>query len=78
MSGPGSARSKGLADSYSGVALPTSRLDPKEVAGSGFRYQKVFGEDQFIAAGVVYIPVGGSKPGKHSKDNSYVRGRDEV
>jgi centromere protein C len=36
-------------------------------------YQKVFGEDQFIAAGVVFIPVGGKKPGKHSKDNSYVR-----
>jgi centromere protein C len=37
-----------------------------------FRYQKVFGEDQFIASGVVYIPVGSSKPAKQSKDNSYV------
>jgi hypothetical protein len=33
----------------------------------------VFGEDQFIAAGVVYVPIGCKKPGKHSKDNSYVR-----
>jgi centromere protein C len=42
------------------------------VSGSEFKYQKVFGEDQFIASGVVYIPVGGSKPSKQSKDNSYV------
>ena len=55
-----------------GVAFPKSRLDPKPVTGSDFKYQKVFGEDQFIAAGVVYIPVGGSKPSKQSKDNSYV------
>ncbi|ORY22701.1 Mif2/CENP-C like-domain-containing protein [Naematelia encephala] len=54
------------------VAFTHSMLDPKEVLGSGFKYQKVFGEDQFVAAGVVYIPVGSSKPGKMSKDNSYV------
>lgn len=55
-----------------GVAFPKTRLDPKPVAGSDFKYQKVFGEDQFIASGVVFIPVGGSKPSKQSKDNSYV------
>ena len=47
-------------------------LAPKEVEGAQFKYQKVFGEDQFIAGGVVYIPVGGDKPGKFSKDNAYV------
>jgi len=55
-----------------GIAFPKSLLEPKNVLGGEFKYQKVFGEDQFIAAGVVFIPVGGSKPGKYSKDNSYV------
>jgi hypothetical protein len=55
-----------------GIAFPKSRLEPKMVQGSKFKYQKVFGEGQFIAAGVVYIPVGGNKPGKFSRDNSYV------
>ena len=35
----------------------------------------MFGEDQFIASGVVYIPEGCSKPAKQSKDNSYVSGK---
>lgn len=48
-------------------------LNPKSVDGSQFMYQKIFGEGQFIAAGVVHIPPGGKKPGKHSKDNAYVR-----
>lgn len=49
-------------------------LEPRTVKGAGasFRYQKVFGEDVFLAAGVVEIPVGGEKPGKFSKDNAYV------
>ena len=55
-----------------GIALPKALLDPKEVLSANFKYQKVFGEDQFMASGVVYVPVGGSKPAKYSKDNSYV------
>ncbi|EIW66523.1 hypothetical protein M231_02297 [Tremella mesenterica] len=56
------------------IAFPQSRLSPKpsETPGGHFLYQKVFGEEQFIAAGVIYIPVGGIKPGKHSKDNAYI------
>ncbi|RSH94857.1 hypothetical protein EHS25_004663 [Saitozyma podzolica] len=54
------------------IAYPKNLLDPKEVKDGNFKYQKVFGEDQFIAAGVVYVPIGCKKPGKHSKDNSYV------
>ena len=55
-----------------GLAFPRAMLTPKEVEGANFKYQKVFGEDQFIAGGVVYIPVGSDKPGKFSKDNAYV------
>lgn len=61
-----------------GIAYPKNLLDPKEVKDGNFKYQKVFGEDQFIAAGVVYVPIGCKKPGKHSKDNSYVRLKQSV
>lgn len=58
-----------------GIAYPARLLKPKLV-GAGddnfFRYQKVFGEDLFMAAGVVELPIGGKKPGKASKDNAYV------
>ncbi|WWC58374.1 uncharacterized protein I303_100914 [Kwoniella dejecticola CBS 10117] len=37
-----------------------------------FRYQKIFGEGNFMAAGVVHIGVGKSKAPKPSKDNAYV------
>lgn len=47
-------------------------LQPKLVLGSNFTYQKVFGEDEFFAAGVLNIQVGGSKPSKPSRDNAYV------
>jgi centromere protein C len=61
-----------VADVPPGLAYPKHLLSPKQVPNSSFLYQKVFGEDQFIAAGMVVIPVGASKPAKHSKDNSYV------
>lgn len=61
-----------------GVAMPYARLEPKQVVGSNFKYQKVFGEDNFVAAGVVFIPPGGEKPAKPSKDNCYVSGSGAV
>ncbi|ORX35333.1 Mif2/CENP-C like-domain-containing protein [Kockovaella imperatae] len=54
------------------IAYPRHRLEPQPVAGGTFKYQKVFGEDLFIAGGVLYVPVGGMKPGKFSKDNAYI------
>ncbi len=59
-------------DIVTGIAYPRCKLEPKDVRGAEFKYQKVFGEDQFIAGGVLYLPIGGSKPPKYSKDNSYV------
>jgi len=53
--------------------MPASKLRPKPVLDSGFKYEKVFGDGKFIASGVVYIPVGKMKPNKPAKDNSYVR-----
>jgi centromere protein C len=37
-----------------------------------FRYQKIFGEEEFFAAGVLHIPVGIAKEAKNSRDNAYV------
>ena len=55
-----------------GIAYPQSRLTPKQVKGAPFFYQKVFGEETFVAGGIVQIPIGGSKPAKPAKDNAYV------
>ncbi|WWD16350.1 hypothetical protein CI109_100776 [Kwoniella shandongensis] len=54
------------------IAAPKKLLEPKMVQGGTFKYQKVFGEGQFMAAGVVYIPPGQKKATKPSKDNAYV------
>lgn len=72
--GAGSGRVRGVHDTdrATGICYPRALLDPKLVMNSEFKYQKVFGEGKFIASGVVYIPVGGSKPGKPSRDNAYV------
>lgn len=40
---------------------------------NGFKFQKVFGDASFVAAGMLEIPVGGEKPSKPTKDNTYVR-----
>jgi hypothetical protein len=39
---------------------------------NGFKFQKVFGDASFVAAGMLEIPVGGEKPSKPTKDNTYV------
>ncbi len=42
-------------------------------ADNNFLFQKIFGDGEFIAAGQLIIPVGGKKPNKGTKDNTYVR-----
>ena len=39
---------------------------------NGFKFQKVFGDASFVAAGMLEIPVDGEKPSKPTKDNTYV------
>jgi hypothetical protein len=53
-----------------GVACPWSRLSLRPTGG--FQYQKIFAESQFLAGGIIYIPMGSKKPAKSSKDNAYV------
>ena len=47
-------------------------IEPKQAASSDFMFQKVFSDGEFIASGQVVLPVGGKKPSKSSKDNTYV------
>lgn len=48
-------------------------LKPKPVATNDWSFQKVFGDADFIAAGVLIIPPNAKKPSKGTKDNTYVR-----
>ncbi|WVW82041.1 hypothetical protein I302_104046 [Kwoniella bestiolae CBS 10118] len=59
-------------ESHRKIACPKSLLVPSNKTNQTFSYQKVFGEGDFMAAGVVVIPVGQSKTTKPSKDNAYV------
>ncbi|OCF73564.1 hypothetical protein I204_05407 [Kwoniella mangroviensis CBS 8886] len=59
-------------ESHRKIACPKALLNPEHKANQNFSYQKVFGEGDFMAAGVVMIPVGKSKTTKPSKDNAYV------
>ena len=51
-------------------------VDLQPALNNDFLFQKIFGEDDFIAAGVVLIPPGKVKPTKSSRDNAYVCHRD--
>ncbi|KAG1734287.1 Mif2/CENP-C like-domain-containing protein [Suillus lakei] len=54
------------------IVYTGKKIDPKPAAGGGWFFQKVFGEGDFIAAGVLRIPPQGRKPSKGTKDNTYV------
>ena len=56
-----------------GVAFTSRMLNPKVAANSNYMFQKVFGDNDFIAAGQILIPPGEQKPAKPAKDNTYVR-----
>jgi centromere protein C len=48
-------------------------LDPQPTANGDESFQKVFGDADFIAAGVLVIPPKGRKPRRNTKYNTYVR-----
>ena len=47
-------------------------VNPREAANSSWLFDKIFGDDDFIAAGQLIIPPRGRKPSKAAKDNTYV------
>jgi centromere protein C len=55
-----------------GVAFTSTMLDPRPTANGDWSFQKVFGDAEFIAAGVLVIPPNARKPSKGTKDNTYV------
>ena len=55
-----------------GVAYPARMFNPKLAADGSWYFDKVFSDDEFIAAGQLVIPPSGRKPSKAAKDNTYV------
>lgn len=55
-----------------GLAYTAKQIDPEPAAGGAFAFQKMFGDDDFIASGIITFPVGGKKAMKSTKDNTYV------
>jgi len=47
-------------------------FNPKLAADGSWYFDKVFSDDEFIAAGQLVIPPSGRKPSKAAKDNTYV------
>ncbi|KAI5116067.1 hypothetical protein M0805_005580 [Coniferiporia weirii] len=54
------------------LAFTAKMVIPRTAANNDFAYQKIFGDGEFIAAGQLILPVGGKKPSKGTKDNTYV------
>ena len=55
------------------IACTADSIRPRQAFNQSFSYEKLFGVGEFMAAGILVIPVDGDKPTKPSKDNSYVR-----
>jgi len=54
------------------VAFTAAMVTPKWTSNEQFMFQKIFGDDEFIAAGQIIIPPGKQKPSKPARDNTYV------
>ncbi|KAL0575895.1 mitotic fidelity of chromosome transmission-related protein [Marasmius crinis-equi] len=54
------------------IACPPSKVDTQKAGNAEWEFQKIFGDEQFIAAGQLLIPEKGRKPSKTTKDNTYV------
>jgi hypothetical protein len=48
-------------------------VQPDARGKHAYRFQKIFTDGQYMAGGVLEIPVGASKPLKPARDNTYVR-----
>ena len=57
---------------FAGVAVTAKMVSLRDAANANFKFQKIFGEGSFLAAGQLLIPPEGSKPTKNTKDNSFV------
>ncbi|KAH8090379.1 Mif2/CENP-C like-domain-containing protein [Filobasidium floriforme] len=53
------------------IACTKAMVRVKAIKNANFGYQKIFGEEEFFAAGVLHIPVKAEKASKNSRDNAY-------
>lgn len=56
-----------------GIAFTENMMDPKPAFNNQYQFQKIYQELDYLAGGILDIPVGGRKDTKPAKDNSYVR-----
>ncbi|KAJ7169423.1 Mif2/CENP-C like-domain-containing protein [Mycena filopes] len=58
------------------VAFTAKMFDPRPAKVTGpddaWSFEKIFGDGDFMAAGQLVIPAGKRKPGKGTKDNTYI------
>ncbi|KAM6500138.1 Mif2/CENP-C like domain containing protein [Amanita muscaria] len=54
------------------IAFTAKMYQPQMAANSEWKYQRIFGDSEFIAAGQLTIPIAGRKPSKSTKDNTYI------
>ncbi|KAJ6480813.1 Mif2/CENP-C like-domain-containing protein [Mycena vitilis] len=54
------------------IAFTARMFNPSAAANNEWFFQKIFGDDEFIAAGQIVIPPKGRKPSKLSKDNTFI------
>ncbi|KAK7038277.1 CENP-C-C domain-containing protein [Favolaschia claudopus] len=55
------------------IAFTARMFEPVAAQNNaGWLFQKIFGDGDFIAAGQILIPPKGRKPGKPSKDNTFI------
>ena len=57
----------------SGVAFTAKMVSPKAAAQGAFYFQKIFGDGDYLASGILMIPPNSTKPTKSTKDNTFVR-----
>jgi centromere protein C len=55
-----------------GIAWTAKMVEPRMAVDRSWSFDKIFGDDEFIAAGQLIIPPRGRKPSKAAKDNTYV------
>ncbi|KAF9014255.1 Mif2/CENP-C like-domain-containing protein [Cyathus striatus] len=54
------------------IAWSAKMVHPRTPANSEWAFDKIFGDGEFIAAGLIFIPEGKKKPTKAAKDNTYI------
>ncbi|KAF9077708.1 Mif2/CENP-C like-domain-containing protein [Rhodocollybia butyracea] len=54
------------------ITCLAKNVKPQPAIGNEWFFQRIFGDDSFIAAGQLIIPVHKRKPSKTTKDNTYI------